>query len=230
MSHLHITDDLLHWGFALAGFLGTFAIIAYILFTTKKEELFNNIAKLGIMSALMLIVMSIPLGIPFHINLSILTALILGPKLGFISVLLVNFILATFGHGGITVVGLNTLIMGTEVFVGYYLFSFLLSKNFKWQYGLATAIVVALLISASLMVTVVGVGQIDPALAYHTCGDHSHEVVTDGHSHSDLSYGRFALLVIGIVLIGAPIEALVILVIVNYFRKVRPDYLLKGGV
>lgn len=228
MSHLHITDDLLHWGFALAGFIGTFAIIAYILISTSKEELFNNIAKLGIMSALMLIVMSIPLGIPFHINLSILTALIIGPKLGFIAVLLVNFILATFGHGGITVVGLNTLIMGTEVFLGYFIFSFLLSKKIKWQYSLATAIVFALIISASLMITVVGVGQIDPALAYHSC-DHSHEeVIADGHT--DLSYPRFALLVLGIVLIGAPIEAVVILVIVNYFRKVRPDYLLKGGV
>lgn len=229
MSHLHITDGMLHWGLALVGFVGTFGIIAYIIMRTKKEELFNNIAKLGIMSALMLIVMSIPLGIPFHINLSILTALIIGPKLGFIAVLLVNFILATFGHGGITVVGLNTLIMGVEVFLGFYLFSFFLTKKIKWQYGLATAIIITLIVSASLMVAVVGLGQIDPALAFHSCGDHSHEeVIADGDSH--LSYGRFALLVIGIVLIGAPIEALVILIIVKYFRKVRPDYLLLGGV
>lgn len=225
MSHLHITDDLLHWGFAIAGFALNFLIIGYILLTTKKEELFDNLAKLGIMSALMMIVMSIPLGFPFHINLSILTALILGPKLGFISVLLVNTILSTFGHGGITVLGLNTLILGAEVFIGYYLFSFFLSKGIKWQYGLASAIVIALLISASLMISVIGIGGIEPAAAYHT---HEEEVLV-GES-IELSYGRFATLVIGIVLLGAPIEALVILIVVNYFRKVRPDYLLKGGV
>ncbi|SHJ96930.1 cobalt/nickel transport system permease protein [Anaerobranca californiensis DSM 14826] len=226
MSHLHITDDLLQWQLALFGYLTTLFIIGYILITTKKEELFNNIAKLGIMSALMLIVMSIPLGIPFHLNLSILTALIIGPKLGFISIFLVNIILATFGHGGITVVGLNTLIMGSEVFIGYYLFSFLLTKGLKWQYALFTTVLLALIISASLMITVVGIGGIEPAFVYHSC-DHDHgEDVTTGEN---LTYSRFAMLVLGIVLFGATIEGLVILIIVNYFRKIRPDYLLKGG-
>ncbi|SES65291.1 energy-coupling factor ABC transporter permease [Anaerobranca gottschalkii] len=226
MSHLHITDDLLQWQLALLGYLITLLVIGYILVTTKKEELFNNIAKLGIMAALMLIVMSIPLGIPFHLNLSILTALIIGPKLGFISILLVNIILATFGHGGITVVGLNTLIMGSEVFVGYYLFSFLLTKGIKWQYALFTTVLIALIISASLMVTIVRIGGIEPAIVYHSC-DHDHgEHVTTGE---DLTYSRFAMLVLGIVLFGSIIEALIILVIVNYFRKIRPDYLLKGG-
>ncbi len=224
MSHLHITDGVLHWSFLVMGFVLTFLMIGYILFTTKKEELFNNIAKMGIISALMLIVMSIPLGpLPFHINLSILTALILGPKLGFISVFLVNIILGTFGHGGITVIGLNTVLMGVEVVLGYYVFSYLLDKKVSVNKSLVATIIIAITVSTALMIGVVTLGNIPPEIAIHT---HDVEAIA---FYEKLSYGMFSLIVFGIVAVGIVIESLVITIIVNYFRKIRPDYLLKGG-
>lgn len=224
MSHLHITDGVLHWGLILLGFLLTFAIIGYVVLSTKKEELFNNVAKLGVISALTLIVMSIPLGpLPFHINLSILTALILGPKLGFISVFLVNLILGVFGHGGITVVGVNTLIMGTEIIIGYGVFSLLLNKRVNWNVSLAVAIAIMILASSALMVTVVTLGGIPPEIAIHS---HDQEAIA---RYSNFNNTDFAIFVLGIVSIGAIIEVVIGSIVVNYFRKIRPDYLLKGG-
>lgn len=225
MSHLHIVDGVLHWGFIVFGFALTFVLIGYVLISTEKEELFNSVAKLGVMSALTLIVMSIPLGpLPFHINLSILTALILGPKLGFISVFLVNLILGVFGHGGVTVVGINTLIMGSEIIIGYGIFSFLLSRRVKWNVGIAVAIVIMILVSSTLMVTVVALGQVPPEIAVHT---HDAEAIA---KYSQFTYGDFALWVLGIVSIGAIIEVVLGTVVISYFRKIRPDYLLKGGL
>ena len=44
--------------------------------------------------------------------------MMLGPALSFVSVFVVNLILALLGHGGITAVGINTLTIGIEAALG----------------------------------------------------------------------------------------------------------------
>ena len=60
--------------------------------------------------------------IAYHINLTVLAGIIVGPAMGFLAAFIVDLILALFGHGGITVVGLNTLIVGAECALGSLIF------------------------------------------------------------------------------------------------------------
>ena len=112
-----------------------------------------------------------PLGfLPVHLNLTVLAGIFLGPWLGLIAVFVVNFILALLGHGGITVLGLNTLVVGSEAFLGYYIFM-ALRQRVRITLAASTATVLALTFSLLLMLTIVGITQIDPSLALH---EHQH--------------------------------------------------------
>ena len=51
-------------------------------------------------------------------NFAALAGMMLGPALSFVSVFVVNLILALLGHGGITAVGINTLTIGIEAALG----------------------------------------------------------------------------------------------------------------
>ena len=83
----------------------------------------RKIPLLGVVAALMLVGMSTEfVPIAYHVNLSVLAGIIVGPAMGFLAAFIVDLILALFGHGGITVVGLNTLIIGAECALGYLSF------------------------------------------------------------------------------------------------------------
>ena len=56
--------------------------------------------------------------IAYHINLTVLAGILLGPWLSIISAVIVNVMLALLGHGGVTVIGLNTLVISTEMIAG----------------------------------------------------------------------------------------------------------------
>jgi cobalt/nickel transport system permease protein len=77
---------------------------------------------LGVVSALVLVSMSSEIvPIAYHINLSVLAGVLLGPWLGAISAFIVVLVLALLGHGGVTVVGLNALVIAAEMALGWAL-------------------------------------------------------------------------------------------------------------
>jgi len=114
VSHLHIPDGIINPIWLLIGFIVTGLIIGFSLFMLRKRDIQKLVPRIGIISAVMLLGMSVPLpiGIGYHLNLSVLVGIILGPWAGFISAFIVNLILALIGHGGVTVIGLNSLIIG----------------------------------------------------------------------------------------------------------------------
>lgn len=199
MSHLHIPDGILSPFIWVSGYLVTFVILYLILKKVESDSLRQKIPFTGIAAALMLIAMSVPLGIiPVHLSLASLTAILLGPGLGFLAVFSVNIILALVGHGGITLVGINTLVIGTEVFISSFLFRKVLIKM-----GIMSrtflSVSLALIVSVALMVLIF-------MTAFGT--------------------GEFALLG-SIVLFGIFIEGMATSLIVRYFSKVRPDIISK---
>ena len=118
MSHLHIPDGVIDPIWLILGYILTGLVIFICINKIRKRNEEGKMALLGVMGAVMLLAMSVPLGfIPFHINLTALSGIILGPNYGFLAAFIVNLILAFLGHGGITVVGLNTLIVGSEAFL-----------------------------------------------------------------------------------------------------------------
>jgi len=233
MSHLHIPDGILPFYLPLLGFIISGLVIAAVLYRLRDRDITRLVPRLGIVSAFVLVVMSVPLGfIPYHLNLTVLAGIILGPGLGFISVFLVNLLLGFVGHGGITMVGLNSLAVGSEVFLGYYLFR-LLQRRLKIPAAAALTTMLALVASSLIMISVVAASQLDPAMfvdrhaaEVHTeegrgADEHADRVPTDGA----ISVPRFAAIVLPVTVPGAILESLAVLGIVRFLRRVRPDIL-----
>lgn len=171
MSHIHIPDGVLPFGVWLTCYLFTALIVLMAIRKIEREDVRKKVPFLGVVSALMLITMSVPVGaLPFHINLTVLTGILAGPWLGFLALFIVNLLLAFVGHGGITVVGVNTLILGVELFLGWGIFR-LLRKRVHDLPAIGMATVIALLISTVMMVAVVGISQ----AGWEYALPHSHE-------------------------------------------------------
>jgi len=200
---------------------------------------------LGVMAAVMLVGMSTEIvPIAYHANLSVLGGIVLGPALGFLAALIVNLMLALFGHGGITVVGLNTLVVGAEAVLGHYLFRgfwFLLGRRQRSP-GTAAALAtgLTLIMSTLLMIGIVGLSNLDPTvqtggsvenLSFRNPLEHGfvasefggeHGGTTAAASHP-LDLASFARLVLILGLAGWVMEAALTGAIVGFVYKVRPD-------
>ena len=115
------------FGFGLQGFIVVILIWAILLRFMKKEDLTRRLPLLGMMAAVMVLGASVEIvPIAYHVNLTVISGILLGPSLIFLATFVVNTILALFGHGGITVIGLNTLTLSIEGDIGIFSFSPLL--------------------------------------------------------------------------------------------------------
>ena len=175
VSHIHLPDGIVPISWWLGGYIATFLILLLILNKMNRFEATSRIPRVAMAAAFMLIAMSVPLGfIPIHLSMAVLTGILVGPGLGFVAVFVVNFIISLVGHGGITIVGLNTIVIGAEVLVGAYLFrSFV--RHFSPAKAAFFSVVPAVILSLVLMVGIVGAtasyGEALPVCEH----DHSHE-------------------------------------------------------
>ncbi|MBE3582206.1 MAG: energy-coupling factor ABC transporter permease [Thermoanaerobacteraceae bacterium] len=224
MSHLHLPDGVIPPLWIILGFIVTAILLAPAVWELRGEEARVQVPRVGITSAFMLLAMGVPLGLlPLHLNLAVLAGILLGPRAGLLAVFIVNLILALMGHGGITAVGLNTLVVGSEAVLGYYLFS-VFKRKIRAGAAAAAATVVALAFSLSLMIGLVGLTQVDPAtLVYHDSHETEHPAA--GHQHEGfpaLSLSQFAQIVFSLGSAGIAAEAAVTSLVVGYLLKVRP--------
>jgi len=197
MSHLHIPDGVLPLWLWIGGF-GVFAVIlALAIWRLKGDDAIKKLPFLGAVAALMAIGMSFPVvPLMYHINLSVLAGVMLGPALGVLAVFLSNMILAFFAHGGITVIGLNSLILAFEAVGGWFLFS----RVFRFWGGAVfwrgfSATLLALAASTFLAIGIVTLGGVD--------------------------WQRFAEVSLALGSFGWLLEGLMTGFIVSYLKKIR---------
>ncbi|MCL6473109.1 MAG: energy-coupling factor ABC transporter permease [Firmicutes bacterium] len=223
MSHIHLPDGVIPVFWWVIGYIITAAMLAFSFYRTESMGLRRKIPLLGIMSALMLIGQSIPLGfIPFHLNLAILSGIVLGPWLGFIAVFITNLFLAFLGHGGITVVGLNTVIVGTEAILGYLLFNAFRRILVPLPFAAATAVILALIFSITLMVGVVSLSNINPAMVLSERLEGLRRIQAP-EARPSISIPRFVIIIAPFAVIGIAIESVVTGLIIRFIEKVRPE-------
>src|SRR4030066_127615 len=123
MSHIHLPDGVLPIWLWVAGFIGAVLVGVILIKLHKKEDLSRRLPLLGMMAAVMVLGASVEIGpIAYQVNLTVFSGILLGPALIFLATFVVNVILALFGHGGITVIGLNTLTLSIEGILAYALF------------------------------------------------------------------------------------------------------------
>jgi cobalt/nickel transport system permease protein len=253
VSHLHIPDGVLPLWLIGLGWAITFVLLAAALLALRRADRGQLIPQLGIVSALLVAAMSTEIvPIAYHVNLTVLGGIILGPASGFLAAFVVNLILALFGHGGVTVVGLNTLIIGAECVLGYTFFH-LLARLLRSRIGLAAGVatVLTLFLSTTLSIGIVALSNLSPAEARDTGalnpttlsfsnplkeGLLANRIVTpeqEVQASSHISLARFAAVVYGLGSIGWVLESLIVGYLVAFIVKVRPGLLrhpLLGGL
>ncbi|MHB0869625.1 MAG: energy-coupling factor ABC transporter permease [Chloroflexota bacterium] len=251
MSHLHIPDGVLSLWLVASGWILLAILLLLVFRRLSGADRGRQLPLLGVMAAVMLVGMSTEIvPIAYHTNLSVLAGIALGPALGFLAAFIVNLILSLFGHGGITVVGLNTLVVGAEAALGYYLFRGLwrlLSRRMRSPAvaaGVATGLTV--LMSTVLMIGIVGLSNLDggrsvsahaESLSFRNPFEHgliSQELLSSEAEHEEegsvkgrMDLFSFARLVFALGVAGWVLEGILTGAIVGFVYRVRPDLVLK---
>ena len=254
MSHLHIPDGVLPVWLWVLGWLVTLAAVGLSGRLSEREGSRRKVPLLAVVSALMIVAMSseiIP--IAYHVNLTVIGGVLLGPALSILAAFIVEIVLALLGHGGVTVLGLNTVLIGSEMVIGWALFRLITRllghKSVRPAAFLATFVTLALTTVALLGIVSIGgnsatareTGALDPAelrfenpfaggvfeLGLFSGGEHEEE---DGEhaEEAGLSVERFAAIVFTLGPIGWVLEGLLTAWILGYAARVRPGLIWSG--
>jgi cobalt/nickel transport system permease protein len=235
MSHIHIPDGILPVWILLLGWLLTALLLFLCIKKVKKEEVAQKLPYIGMVSAIMILAMMIEIvPIAYHFNLSVIAGIILGPALAFISVFIVDMIIAMFGHGGVTVVGLNTLVIGLEAAAGFYLFHMFLkilkNKNSR-VYSASIATICSLILSTLLMISFISSMNLSGFNESDLRAVHSDNSQNTGITQFNMSVAkeiniyRFSKTVVFMSLIGWLLEALMSGFIIQYLYRINPQLL-----
>ncbi len=239
MSHLHLPDGLFPVWFAALAWLVEIALL-YLAshYVVRRGEL-RRVALLGVVTAVVVLAMSVQFAF-YHFNLLVLSGVLLGPALGFLTAFSASLLLALFGHGGLTLVGLNGLITGIEPVVGYFLFQ---AVRRHWPQAVraaaALATVLALATSAGVCVVVLGAGiGIDIGQARPPAQHHYEHVQHSAHedplaaAHAEAGLGAergsrnpLIRLVLLVALLLWPLEMAINAFVLHYVHRVRPNLL-----
>ncbi len=238
MSHIHLPDGVLPiwlWG---AGFIGAILVGIVLFRFFAKEDLSRRLPLLGMMAAAMVLGASVEIvPIAYHINLTVITGILMGPSLVFLATFVVNVILALFGHGGITVIGLNTLILSLEGILGYFFCQFLWKISKRLTLAVFFATFLALFASSLAMIGVVSLGTSHYEELIHREEDgglFEFKLMKEGHPkdhepEKSVHFERFVIIVLSLGFVGWLLEGVITSLIVRYIHRLRPDLLRLGG-
>jgi cobalt/nickel transport system permease protein len=221
-----VPDGVLAPWLWVGGWVLAIGCLALALWATRGTDRMRLVPLAGTMAAVMAVVMSleiVPIGYEPH--LTVLSGILLGPAYGLLATFVFNVIRLLAGDGSVTLLGLNTLILGAEAVGGYYLFRALRRlAGSPAGSGVAAGIatVTALAIATLLFLAVVYLGSIDIAEVAEVA--HWDELL-DRAETNDPGFRVFAQLVLILGAIGWVIEATVIGAITAFLRAVRPALL-----
>lgn len=240
MSHIHLPDGVLPIWLWAAGFIGAILVGIIFIKLSKKEDFSRRLPLLGMMAAAMVLGASVEIvPIAYHVNLTVISGILLGPSLIFLATFVVNVILALFGHGGITVIGLNTLILSIEGVLGYFLFRLLWRALKKLVPAVFLATFFALFASTLSMIGVVSLGTSHYEELIHReegRGLFEFKLMREKEDHqtehgaqSEVHLKRFIVILLSLGLVGWFLEGVITSLIVRYIHRLRPDLLRLGG-
>jgi cobalt/nickel transport system permease protein len=213
MSHLHVPDGVLSpllWGPALV-------VALLLLMAASRVERRagpRQIAFRGALGALVLAVMSFPVPVgpvEFHLSLLGPVGVLLGPAAAFQLLFAVSAMLALVGHGGLTVVGVNALVLGAGASLARPVFRYS-SARLGAGGGFAAAAVAAQGVSGLLWVAVVGAAL------------RGHPAAADAHGHVErLELAGAVVAVLWVA--GVTVESLVARGVGRFLARVKPELL-----
>jgi cobalt/nickel transport system permease protein len=177
--------------------------------------------------------------IAYHVNLTVVSGILLGPSLIFLATFVVNVILALFGHGGVTVVGLNTLVLSLEGILGYLLFRLFWNIFRRLAPAAFLATFLALLVSTFAMIGAVSLGTRHYEVLIHheeeggilgfELGKGEREHPETEPKRDEVNLKRFMTIVLSLGFVGWILEGVITTLILKYIHRLRPDLLKLEG-
>lgn len=254
MSHIHIPDGVLPFWLWGTGWAAALALVWVASRVARRADVRRKVPLLGVVAALVLVAMSSEIvPIAYHVNLTVVAGVLLGPWLAVIAAFIVEVVLALLGHGGVTVIGLNTLMIAGEMVIGWALFRLavrLLGRR-RVRTSAVAATVVTLAITTTALVGLVALagggaaatretGALDPA-SLKFANPFGRGVVSVNTLRGEgggapvrpergLTVARFAAVVYTLGPIGWVIEALVTAAVLGYVARVRPTLVFEGAL
>ncbi len=207
MAHIHLPDGVfsiqwvLFWWLLALGFL-----FAALMASRRHTIALQRLAVAGMLAAASFAIfqINVPYAGGVHLNLTPLIGILAGPGLGSLIIFIVNVLSAAVGHGGWGLIGANTIINMSEIFVAFYVFKATQDRLEMFTRG-ALAAIAGLLVGNAVFVLI---------------------ILVSGIQGTQLSGASLLLYVIQIPILNfivAVIEAIVTGFIVDYLAKVRPD-------
>ena len=213
MSHLHIPDGVLPLGIWLPGLLAALLLLFVATWSLRNQPR-SRVAYQGAIGALMLAAMAIelPLGpIDYHLSLVGPVGALLGAAAGFQVVFVVSAMLALIGHGGLTVVGWNALVLGSGAAIARPIAT-LAARRLGPAASLAVATAAAQALSGGLWLVIVAFGLRSAARARLFHGDATRVTLLAG-------------IALPLWLLGVVVETIVAWGLGRFVARVRPDLL-----
>lgn len=222
MSHIHIPDGILPLWLCIGAYLIIFIYLIIFGFYFKKFKLNKKIPLVATLSALMLVTMSLELPIGYHVNLAALSGILLGPWLAILSIFIVNIILAFLGHGGVTVIALNTIVVSIEAIVSFLIFKMFVKFTKKTFLNAFLATFIALFVSAWASIGIVYVGTHNTNYLRY---DEDRATSVQNTNEIDFNVKKFIILILALGLLGWTLEGLITAFIINYISRTKPEIL-----
>jgi cobalt/nickel transport system permease protein len=214
VSHLHVPDGVLPvtlWapGLALA------LLLLFVSVAVTRRRARSAVGFQAALGGLMLAVMSIPIpvfALEYCLTLGGPIGVLLGPAAGYQTVFVVCVILALLGQGGLTVVGLNAIVLGAAVALARPAYGAM-----RARFGPAASL------AAATAVSQLGAGLLWFALLAAAARLAPGVRLGDAHDHVRVPVLAGVTLAVWALSIGA--ESFVAYGIGRFLSRVRPDLL-----
>ncbi len=211
MAHIHLEDGAFSPAWVLFWWAVTAVLIALALMSLKRDNVSVRRLTIGAMCAAVgvaVFLVTIPVFGGVHLNLTPLIGILAGPAVGGIATLVINLFSAAVGHGGWGMIGVNTVINLTEVFLGYYAYRFIRTRTRAGRFASGfSAATLALVTTAMAVVAIISVAGIQ-----------------DSHLEEEETAHNLVVVAAVNIVVGV-IEGFVTGYIVTFIGRIRPDLL-----
>lgn len=163
---MHLPDGMLPLDQALIYWIIVIiclGIFSFRLSKIEEDQRNRRLVLTAVLTAATIVISSItvpsPFGIPVHFLLIPFVVIILGPFSGTAVAFLALIVQCLIGHGGVTVIGANTFVMGIVLGLSVYVIYKIISR-FNESFGIFMGTLLGILIAAFTQILILVIGGV----------------------------------------------------------------------
>lgn len=152
MSHIHLPDGVMPLWWCAVWFVAAALLVGVVVAVAGRRLELRERVMAAFFTVVIFVAILIPVPSPFggtHMNMTPLAGVVAGPSVSALAVFVVSLVMALLGHGGVTVLGANMLILYFECVAAYFSYR-VLRRRFSVYASAFVAALVPLFLSTFL--------------------------------------------------------------------------------